>query len=151
MKEKLIFFITTCIILSGCGSNDTRLNTNQIQYKDKILSYNTNNVDDVFFDDGINIKLNEENKVRFIEITNEDVITYNDISVGDKISKAKSKYKYDNENENCLSILFDDNSEIDPFSLEEINDDLILINYFFENDVISKIQINDAEYAKKLK
>lgn len=148
MKKIYPLVLALTLMLIGCGGSS--LNANQIKYKDKILTYGTSDIDDVFFDGGIDLKLNDSNDVRSIAITNKDVTTFNGISVGDKITKVQSDYKYETEVGNTISVTISDNKEIDA-----LNDDkpegTIYINYSYSDDTVEKIQIYDRTYAEKMK
>ena len=148
MKKIYPLVLALTLMLIGCGGSS--LNANQIKYKDKILTYGTSDIDDVFFDGGIDLKLNDSNDVRSIAITNKDVTTFNGISVGDKITKVQSDYKYETEVGNIISVTISDNKEIDA-----LNDDkpegTIYINYSYSDDTVEKIQIYDRTYAEKMK
>lgn len=148
MKKIYPLVLALTLMLIGCGGSS--LNANQIKYKDKILTYGTSDIDDVFFDGGIDLKLNDSNEVRSIAITNKDVTTFNGISVGDKITKVQSDYKYETEVGNTISVTISDNKEIDA-----LNDDkpegTIYINYSYSDDTVEKIQIYDRTYAEKMK
>lgn len=152
MKKKIVLLIAACFIFSGCN-NINKLNTNQILYKDKILTYNENNIDDVFFENGIDITVNDENQVRHIQITNKDVISYNKISVGDKISKVKSKYQYEYQYDdlNLINALFDGNVEVDPLSDNNEGDNMWISYYYDDNGFINKILIYDSTFGQYLK
>lgn len=152
MKKKIVLLIAACFIFSGCN-NINKLNTNQILYKDKILTYNENNIDDVFFENGIDITVNDENQVRHIQITNKDVISYNKISVGDKISKVKSKYQYEYQNDDLhlINALFDGNVEVDPLSDNNEGDNMWISYYYDDNGFINKILIYDSTFGQYLK
>lgn len=148
MKKLYLFLFGFLLIMTGCSKSS--LNANQIKYKEKILTYNTSEINDVFFDNGIDIVLNDANEIRSIAITNEDVKTFNDLSVGDKISKVKSKYQYETEYSNTVFAIIYDNNEID-IANEDKPEEAIYINYFYDNDIITKIQIYDSIYAKKMR
>ena len=89
MKRIIVIFVGLALVLTGCGN--ANLKPNQIQYEGKVLTYGATQVDDIFFEDGIDLVLNKSNEVRCITITSADIITYNSISVGDKISKVESQ------------------------------------------------------------
>ena len=118
----------------------------QISYSGKTLTYGENKVDDVFFTDGVELTSNTDNEVRSITITNKEVKTYKNISVGDKIEKVQSDYNYENEIGNTILVTIDDDKEIDP-ETENKPEDTIYINYYYDNDTITKIAIYDAIYA----
>ena len=148
MKKVCLSLIALLMLTTGCGKSS--LNANQIQYKSKTLEYGTSNIDDVFLDSGIDLTLNDSNQIRSITITNEDVKTFNNLSVGDKITKVQSDYKYETEVGDMISVTLYNNNEIDAMK-DDKPEDTIYINYFCNNDVIEKIQIYDYTYATKMK
>ena len=148
MKKIYPLVLALTLMLIGCGGSS--LNANQIKYKDKTLTYGTSDIDNVFFDSGIDLKLNDSNEVRSITITNKDVTTFNGISVGDKITKVQSDYKYETEVGNTISVTISDNKEIDALN-DDKPEETIYINYSYSDDTVEKIQIYDRTYAEKMK
>ncbi len=57
--------------MTGCGN--TALKPNQIQYEGKVLTYGTTQVDDIFFEDGIDLVINKSNEVRCITIKGKQI------------------------------------------------------------------------------
>lgn len=156
MKKILIACsVLLCCLSVGCthSSNKTTLNSDQIKYKESILSYNDTEIPDEFFTNGIDFVINDENKIRSIIIQNKDVITFNEISIGDKSSKIESKYKYEQSYNDTYMVLLNGNSEI---NIEEYPDNKrennwLWINYYIDGDTISKIALYDYEYGKYMK
>ena len=83
------------------------------------MTYGATQVDDIFFEDGIDLVLNKSNEVRCITITSADIITYNSISVGDKISKVESQYSYETDTGNAISVALSGNREVEPTSQDK--------------------------------
>ena len=133
---------------SGCGKSG--LAAGQISYSGKTVTYGDNKVDDVFFTDGVELTLNNENEIRSITITNKDVKTYKDISVGDKIEKVQFNYSYENEMGDSIFVTINVDKEIDP-ETENKPEDTLYINYYYDNDTITKIAIYDATYATTMR
>lgn len=144
MKKPRLLLLLSVLAISGCGKAE--LEAGQISYSGKTLTYGENKVDDVFFTDGVELTSNTDNKVRSITITNKEVKTYKNISVGDKIEKVQSDYNYENEIGNTILVTIDDDKEID-LETENKPEDTIYINYYYDNDTITKIAIYDAIYA----
>ncbi len=144
MKKPRLLLLLSVLAILGCGKAE--LEAGQISYSGKTLTYGENKVDDVFFTDGVELTSNTDNEVRSITITNKEVKTYKNISVGDKIEKVQSDYNYENEIGNTILVTIDDDKEIDP-ETENKPEDTIYINYYYDNDTITKIAIYDAIYA----
>lgn len=148
MKKTSLLLLLSMLAASGCGKSG--LAAGQISYSGKTLTYGENKVEDVFFTDGVELTLNNENEIRSITITNKEVKTYKNISVGDKIEKVQSDYNYENEIGNTILVTIDDDKEIDP-ETENKPEDTIYINYYYDNDTITKIAIYDAIYATTMR
>lgn len=152
--KKILYFINTIILsifLLGCNkeiNTDTSINANQISYHGKILTYNTTNIDDDFFTDGIDFFINKDNQIRSIKITNQTVKTYKNISVGDPVSKTQSSYNYEEKIGNIIFVTINGDTEIPTDS--EKPDDAIYINYVCKNNTIESITIFDNKYAIKM-
>ena len=114
------------------------------------MTYGATQVDDIFFEDGIDLVINKSNEVRCITITSADVITYNSISVGDKISKVESQYSYETDIGNAISVALSGNREVEPTSQDK-PENTMWINYFHDEDKITKITIYDVVYGEKMK
>lgn len=114
------------------------------------MTYGATQVDDIFFEDGIDLVLNKSNEVRCITITSADIITYNSISVGDKISKVESQYSYETDTGNAISVALSGNREVEPTSQDKPKNTM-WINYFHDEDKITKITIYDVVYGEKMK
>ena len=71
MKRIIVIFVGLALVLTGCGN--ANLKPNQIQYEGKVLTYGATQVDDIFFEDGIDLVLNKSNEVRCITITSADI------------------------------------------------------------------------------
>ena len=148
MKRIIVIFVGLALVLTGCGN--ANLKPNQIQYEGKVLTYGATQVDDIFFEDGIDLVLNKSNEVRCITTTNADVITYNSISVGDKISKVESQYSYETDIGNTISVALSGNREVESTSQDK-PENTMWINYFYDEDKITKITIYDIVYGEKMK
>lgn len=148
MKKTSLLLLLSMLAASGCGKSG--LTAGQISYSGKTLTYGENKVDDAFFTDGVELTLNNDNEVRSITITNKDVKTYKDISVGDKIEKVQFNYNYENEMGDNIFVTINGNEEIDP-KTENKPVDTIYINYYYDNDTITKIAIYDATYATTMR
>lgn len=145
----LVMAFVIAFLLTGC-SGKTDLSVNQIKYKEKVLTYGSTEVDDVFFDDGIDLVINDSNMVRCISITNADVITYSGISVGDKIARIESQYSSETNIGSTISVTLSGGKEIDPTSQDK-PDDTIWISYVHDGGKITKIMIYDVVYGEKMR
>ena len=150
MKKILVTLYVSILFLflTGCNkkiNTDNQIKANQIVYKQKTLTYNTSDIDEVFFNDGIDLVINKENNVRSINITNNEVETYKNISVGDPLSKLQSSYEYEEEMGSNVFVVIDGENEIPAIS--EKSDDSIYINYTCENNKVMSITIYDSKYA----
>lgn len=63
MKRIIVIFVGLALVLTGCGN--TNLKPNQIQYEGKVLTYGATQVDDIFFEDGIDLAKQSAYNVRF--------------------------------------------------------------------------------------
>ena len=167
MKKYLFTFIVISFLLTGCSSKTeaqemTINNPYEISIGNDILSY-YGNKDDIpkSFDvlnisasnlqnDGNNILVNDENSIRCISITNEDVITYKQISVGDGISLIEDTFIHEYKIENKYIVIFNGNTEEDPTNQNK-EDSWILINYITNGSQITKIQIYDVKFGSKMR
>ena len=172
-KKSIIAIASIIIILPICvisilfynKSIKPILKPYEIEYDSQILSY-YNNIDNfnknVFtIQNLINIQkrfeyyentifVNNNNKIRFISILDDNIKTHKDIYVGDDISKIKSQYKYENNSEGkrcSYSIRFDGDWNEVPYKSEEY---CLTINYYYEDDVITRIEIYDKTFGTLL-
>lgn len=167
MKKYLFTFIVISFLLTGCSSKTevqemTINNPYEISIDNDILSY-YGNKDDIpkSFDvlnispsnlqnDGNNILVNDENSIRCISITNEDVITYKQISVGDDISLIEDTFIYEYKIENKYIVIFNGTIEEDPTNQNK-QDGWLWINYITDGSQITKIQIYDVKFGREMR
>ena len=167
MKKYLFTFIVISFLLTGCSSKTeiqeiTINNPYEVAINNEILSYYGNkddipkyfNVLDVstnnLQNNSNNILVNDENSIRCISVTNEDVITYNQISVGDNISLIEDTFMHEYKIEDKYIVIFNGNTEEDPTNQNK-EDSWILINYITNGSQITKIQIYDVKFGKEMR
>ena len=167
MKKYLFTFIVISFLLTGCSSKtevqETTINNPyEISIDNEILSY-YGNKDDIpkSFDvldisasnlqnDSNNVLVNNENSIRCISVTNKDVITYNQISVGDKISLIEDAFSYEYKIDNKYMVIFNGTMEEDPTNQNK-QDNWVWINYITDGSQITKIQIYDVKFGREMK
>ena len=167
MKKYLFTFIVISFLLTGCSSKtevqETTINNPyEISIYNEILSY-YGNKDDIpksfevlnisasnLQNDGNNILVNNENSIRCISVTNEDVITYNQISVGDKISLIEDAFAYEYKIDNKYMVIFNGNTEENPANQNK-KDNWLWINYITDGSQITKIQIYDVKFGSEMR
>lgn len=167
MKKYLFTFIVISFLLTGCSSKTEVQeiiinNPYEISIDNEILSY-YGNKDDIpkSFDvlnisennlqnDSNNVLVNNENSIRCISVTNKNVITYNQISVGDKISLIEDAFSYEYKIDNKYMVIFNGTTEEDPTNQNK-QDSWIWINYITDGSQITKIQIYDVKFGREMK
>ena len=167
MKKYLFTFIIISFLLTGCSSQtevqETAINNPyEISIDNEILSY-YGNKDDIpkSFDvldisasnlqnDSNNVLVNNENSIRCISVTNKDVITYNQISVGDKIDLIEDAFEYEYKIDNKYMVIFNGTIEEDPTNQNK-QDDWLWINYITDGSQITKIQIYDVKFGREMR
>lgn len=167
MKKYLFTFIVISFLLTGCSSKTevqetTVNNPYEISIDNEILSY-YGNKDDVpksfevlniseinLQNDSDNVLVNNENSIRCISITNKNVITYNQISVGDKIGLIEDAFMHEYKIENKYIVIFNGNTEEDPTNQNK-EDSWIWINYITDGSQITKIQIYDVKFGSEMR
>jgi hypothetical protein len=152
MKKFTILFLTFIISCTGCSSNekDTSISINnpyEIAVEDEILSYYDTNIPSAFSSEKYDI-IQNDNKIRSISLTDSNAITYNNISVGDNISKIKDSFSYEYNSGNIYMVLFNGTNEEDPMNADK-EDSWIWINYITDEEKITSIQIYDVKYGKE--
>ena len=167
MKKYLFTFIVISFLLTGCSSKTeiqeiTINNPYEVAINNEILSYYGNkddipkyfNVLDVstnnLQNNSNNILVNDENSIRCISVTNEDVITYNQISVGDNISLIEDTFMYEYKIEDKYIVIFNGNTEEDPTNQNK-EDNWLWINYITDGSQITKIQIYDVKFGREMR
>ena len=169
MKKYLFTFIVISFLLTGCSSKtevqETTINNPyEISIDNEILSY-YGNKDDIpksfdvleFSLDAIQIKnnndvviINQDNKIRYISVTNKDVVTYNQISVGDNVSEIEDKFTYEYKSGNNYMVIFNDISEEDPTNQNK-EEGWLWLNYITDGSQITKIQIYDVKFGSEMR
>ena len=169
MKKYLFTFIVISFLLTGCSSQtevqETAINNPyEISIDNEILSY-YGNKDDIpksfdileFSLDAIQDKndndvviVNHDNKIRYISVTNKNVITYNQISVGDKINLIEDAFAYEYKIDNKYMVIFNGTIEEDPTNQNK-QDGWLLINYITDGSQITKIQIYDVKFGREMR
>ncbi len=169
MNKYLFTFIVISFLLTGCSSKtevqETTINNPyEIYIDNEILSY-YGNKDDIpkSFDilefslnaiqdknDNDVVIINQDNKIRYISVTNKDVITYNQISVGDKISLIEDTFIYEYKIDNKYMVIFNGTIEEDPTNQNK-QDSWLWINYITDGSQITKIQIYDVKFGSEMR
>ena len=167
MKKYLFTFIVISFLLTGCSSKTeaqetTVNNPYEISIDNEILSYYENK-DDVpksfevlnisesnLQNDSDNVLVNNENSIRCISITNKNVITYNKISVGDKIGLIEDAFTYEYKIDNKYMVIFNGTIEEDPTNQNK-QDSWLWINYITDGSRITKIQIYDVKFGREMR
>ena len=167
MKKYLFTFIVISFLLTGCSSKtevqETTINNPyEISIDNDILSYygNKDSIPKSFDvldisasnlqNDSNNVLVNNENSIRCISVTNKDVITYNQISVGDKISLIEDTFAYEYNIDNKYMVIFNGTTEEDPTNQNK-QDSWIWINYITDGSQITKIQIYDVKFGREMR
>ena len=167
MKKCFAAFMISLIFLTGCSSekeqSTTISNPYEILVKGEMLSYYDTEAQidkDEFdvFDNGLKGVLNGTNNtividrdknIRCIIITDSEITTYKQIAVGDSVEKVLDTFDDVNKVRDAYFVLFNGTQEQDPMS--EIKDDSwILINYWTEDETITRIVIYDVKYSKTM-
>lgn len=167
MRKCLFAFIVISFLLTGCSSKTeiqktTINNPYEIAINNEILSYYGNKDDipksfdilDVSVDtsqkDNSSILINSKNSIRCISITNKDIITYNQISVGDSISLIEDTFNNEYKIDNKYMVIFNNTTEEDPTNKNK-EDNWIWINYITDGSQITKIQIYDVKFGNEMR
>ena len=167
MKKYLFTFIVISFLLTGCSSKtevqETTINNPyEISIDNEILSYygNKDSIPKSFDvldistsnlqNDSNNVLVNNENSIRCISVTNKDVITYNQISVGDKISLIEDTFSYEYKIDNKYMVIFNGTMEEDPTNQNK-QDSWLWINYITDGSQITKIQIYDVKFGREMR
>ena len=167
MKKYLFTFIVISFLLTGCSSQtevqETAINNPyEISIDNEILSYygNKDSIPKSFDvldisasnlqNDSNNVLVNNENSIRCISVTNKDVITYNQISVGDKIDLIEDAFAYEYKIDNKYMVIFNGTIEEDPTNQNK-QDSWIWINYITDGSQITKIQIYDVKFGREMR
>ena len=165
MKKYLVFILTSLFLLSGCAKNQSNVisvnNPYEIEYNGKILSYYDtvdqvaidnfiileNNGSNLDYKDGNSILVNDYGIIRAISITDNDVITYKSISVGDDVKKIEDSFENVQINPINYYVLFNGNSEEVSYN-SNIEDNWIWIHYVINDSKITRILIYDTKYSR---
>lgn len=167
MKKYLFTFIVILFLLTGCSSKTeaqktTINNPYEIAINNETLSYygNKDNIPksfdileisvDNFQNNNNGVLLNDEDSIRCISITNKDIITYGQISVGDNINSIESAFNHEYKMDDKYMVIFDGVTEEDPTNQNK-EDDWLWINYFTDGSEITKIQIYDVKFGKEMR
>ena len=167
MKKYLFTFIVISFLLTGCSSKtevqETTINNPyEISIDNEILSYygNKDSIPKSFDvlnisesnlqNDSNNVLVNNENSIRCISVTNKDVITYNQISVGDKIDLIEDAFAYEYKIDNKYMVIFNGTIEEDPTNQNK-QDSWLWINYITDGSQITKIQIYDVKFGREMR
>lgn len=167
------YIVLFIILLSGCGINNKKniniSKPNQIIVDNLLISYTDkeykklkkhvyelrvdNPLSDIYSKalenkEDICIITNEIGKIREIKIYNSNIKTYTGISVGDNVTDIENNFKYINRNnEGFFMVYFDENGEID-YNNKLLDDDILIIQYKYKNNIITRIDIYDNYFSK---
>lgn len=89
-------------------------------------------------------------KICCMEITDKNIISYNNIKIGDSTKDILNKYQYEINFENRYMIAFSSGKEVnanDPNSVKLVDQ---WITYVTDNDILTKIQIYDSQFANTM-
>lgn len=165
MKKYFFTMIIISFLLTGCNEikkQEIPINPYEIAIKNKILSYydikenvpNTFNVLDISLDNiqniNNNILIDTDGNIRYISIINNDIITYNNISVGNKINKIEDNFLYEYKSGNNYMVIFNKNSEEQSINQNK-KDDWFWINYITDGTKITQIQLYDVKFGNEMK
>jgi len=163
MKKYCLLLMFFLFLLSGCSGNEMSVNNPyEVAKGNSILSYY--DTEDNISIDGfqvldcepeniIGIRAQNENRIfvdegriRCIYIVDEDIVTYNQISVGDSIDKIKNTYSQISQYEDEYIVIFDNEKEVPIYQKGE--DTWINIMYYTDEEKITAIVIYDGHYAR---
>lgn len=121
----------------------------EICYRGKRLSYHDTMISDTFLNAGVYFSRNDENEIRCISFNNPDIKTYKNISVGDSIDTVISTFDYEEKITNySYIVMFSENEEIKTIT-ESNEESAVLIEYFCQDKIITKIRIFDSKFARE--
>lgn len=169
MKKYLYSFAVILVLLTGCSQpkvqETTVSNPYEILVENELLSYydakDDINVEHFIVSDNVSdmvggsdkadtIIVNEDGSIRCISITSELIKTYNQISVGDSVTKITEAFENEYQSGNNYMVIFDGSTEEEPTNQDK-NDDWIWINYITDGSYITQIQIYDVKFGAKMK
>lgn len=167
MKKNFLFLIILLFSLSGCSQSQSNVNNSyEIIKGTSTLSYYDaeENIDiegftilERTFDNVMGMRSQGENSIivsdgtiRCIYIVDEDIITYKEISVGDKIDKIKETFNNEFQGDDYYMVLFNGNIEEDS-SNQNKDDSWIWILYYTDGSQITSIEICDVLFGTMLK
>lgn len=169
MKKFFVLLITLLFWLSGCSQNASdKVNVSypyEITDGMSTLSYydteDTISIDDFTIleysaDNVIWLRKQSDNcivvrngVIRSIYIVDEDIVTYNGISVGDSVEKIENTFDRVHQFQDVYSIVYNEDAE--EVSVEqEKEDNWIWIVYYTDGSKITSIQISDVKFASTL-
>ena len=144
--KKIILVFAILLVLTGCSQNQSVNNPAQIKKGSVVLSYHDSEIPSGFDNDKCTIVF-RDNQIRQISITDPEIITYKNISVGDSTQKIESSFKYENQfMDNIYMVVFNNKTE-EKTDNQNKEDDWIWITYLTDENVITQIQIYDVKYG----
>lgn len=163
MKKYFLFLVISLLLFTGCSLSKPSVNNPYeiVKGKSKLSYYDTeDNIDidgfDVsensvqnFLNENNNIIVNKDGMIRCINISDKDVITYKQISVGDDVNKIKKAFNYERKIGNDYNVIFNENTEEDPTN-ENQEESWTSIFYITDGSKITGIQISDVKYRRTL-
>ncbi len=173
-KISYVILILFILLLLGSCRKKTIKGPDEILIEGKIISYSDTleqvedklgegKADDMFvkkqgycwyeYTDDLLLLFNEEDKMRAIDIEDEDIITYKNICVGDDIDKVADTFKYEIVSNRFYNVYFEGKEELDGLDHEKtLNKDWITITYYTnEDNEIVRISIMDKKYAMTMR
>ncbi len=171
MKKFFLLLVTLLFLLSGCSrseSNETSVNnpyeiakgTSILSYYDTEDSIDTDSFGILKLEPKNIIGIDKYNKncliikdkaIRCIYIVDKDIVTYNQISVGDNVDKIKKTYNKIRKLDNIYYVLFDNNNTEEDSTNQNKEDTWIWITYFTDGSKITSIKICDVLYASEFR
>lgn len=166
-KISIALLLISCLILLLFGCNHSNPITS-IQIGNKTLTYNMSQSDientigkgesmgsglEDYIDDEIEYNKSlriayKNHKPRYFEIDEPNIITYNNIKVGDSIPDVITKYKYEQNQTTRYVVAFKNGNEIDTANKNQTPD--YWIGYCYQYNLVTAIQIYDNSVANHI-
>ena len=150
-------------LIIGCSKSNS---LTSIQVGDKIISYDMTQSDaenligkgkslglppDQYVDDEIEYNKSlriayKDHKIRYFEIDEPNIKTYNSIQVGNSLADVLTKYKYEQDKITKYMVAFYNNNEVDASNSKQKID--YWIGYCYQHNTVTAIQIYDNDFSK---
>lgn len=155
-----VIVLISVLGLCACGGKEKELQPHEWRMDGKVLSYygGTKELDKEtcpIYDDYISgamsdsmnwIVSKDEDEIRSFCTRDNSVVTYKEISVGDKVSVVEDAFSYEQGIGESYNVYFDGTMEVD---IEEhgYEDELIVLYYYVEDGVIEEIYVMDGLFG----